>query len=99
MKKGTKNSKEIRDTKVIDATGKTLGRVASAAAMSLSGKDRVTFERHRYSGVPVKVINAGQIRITPKKLASIYHTRYSGMPGGLRILSGTETAEKKGMRE
>lgn len=85
--------------KTIDATGRTLGRVASEVAMSLMGKTKPTFERNKYSGFPVKVINASKLRITAKKLDEIYHTRYSGMRGGLRILKGTETMEKKGLKE
>lgn len=88
-----------KETKTIDASGKALGRVATEIAMSLMGKTKATFERNTYSGFPVKVVNASKIRITAKKLESIYHTRYSGIPGGLRILKGTETAEKKGMKE
>ena len=91
--------KETKQLKTIDASGRTLGRVASEVAMSLMGKTKATFERNVYSGFPVKVINASKLRITPKKLETIYHTRYSGIPGGLRILSGTETAEKKGLKE
>ncbi|MEK7563997.1 MAG: uL13 family ribosomal protein [Patescibacteria group bacterium] len=94
MKK--ENTKEI---KTIDAEGRTLGRVASEVAMSLMGKTKATFERHVYSGFPVKVVNASKLKITPKKLAEIYHTRYSGIPGGLRILSGTFTKETKGLKE
>ena len=60
------------------------------------GKTKATFERHIYSGFKVKVINASKIKITAKKLEEIYHTRYSGYRGGLRILKGTETVEKKG---
>ena len=90
------NTKEI---KIIDASGITLGRVATAVAMSLMGKTSASFERNTYSGFPVKVINAGKIRITTKKLEEIVHKRYSGMRGGLRILKGTETKEKKGMKE
>lgn len=96
MNKNT--SKEI-ESKIIDATGRTLGRVASEVAMSLMGKTKATFERNKYCGFPVKVINANKLRITTKKLAEIYHTRYSGIPGGLRILKGTETAEKQGLKE
>jgi large subunit ribosomal protein L13 len=88
-----------REEKVIDAQGRTLGRVASEVAMSLMGKTKATFERNKYSGLPVKVINASKLKITAKKLEEIYHTRYSGIPGGLRILKGTETAEKKGLKE
>ncbi|MCE9585144.1 uL13 family ribosomal protein [Candidatus Nomurabacteria bacterium] len=87
------------DEKVIDANGRTLGRVASEAAMSLMGKTKATFERNVYSGLPVKILNASKLKITAKKLEEIYHTRYSGYPGGLRVLKGTETAEKKGLKE
>lgn len=95
----TKEVKETRTIKTIDAKGRTLGRVATEIAMSLMGKTKASFERNQYSGMPVKVINASQIRITPKKLENIFHTRYSGIPGGLRILKGTETAEKRGLKE
>jgi len=67
--------------------------------MSLMGKTKPTFERNVYSGLPVKVINASKLRITAKKLAEIQHSRYSGIPGGLRVMKASETAEKKGMRE
>jgi large subunit ribosomal protein L13 len=96
MKKEIKSKYE---EKTIDASGRTLGRVATEVAMSLMGKTKVAFVRNAYSGVPVKVVNAGKIRITPKKLDQIYHTRYSGIPGGLRILKASETSEKKGMKE
>jgi len=88
-----------KENKMIDASGRTLGRVASEVAMSLMGKTKATFERNKYSGLSVTVMNASKLRITPKKLAKIYHTRYSGIPGGLRILKGTETAQKLGYRE
>lgn len=88
-----------KEEKVIDASGRTLGRVASEVAMSLMGKTKATFERNKYSGFPVKVVNASKLKITAKKLEEIYHTRYSGIPGGLRVLKGTETAEKRGLKE
>ena len=67
--------------------------------MSLMGKTSAKFERNVYSGFSVKVINASKLRITAKKLEEIYHQRYSGMRGGRRVLKGTETAEKKGLKE
>ena len=85
--------------KIIDANGRTLGRVASEVATFLMGKNRVSFERNKYSGVFVRVVNASKLRITSKKLAEIYHTRYSGIPGGLRVSSGLETAKKSGLKE
>ena len=96
--KTEKTNTNIKE-KTIDASGRTLGRVASETAISLLGKNRVTFERNVYSGAPVRVVNASKLRITPAKLAEIYHTRYSGIPGGLRILSGTETRDTKGLKE
>lgn len=87
------------EQKIIDASGMTLGRVASLVAVSLIGKDKASFERHTYSGSPVKVVNSSKIKITTKKLEEIFHTRYSGYRGGLRILKGTETKEKKGLKE
>ena len=97
----TKTSKEktTKGIRTIDASGRTLGRVATEVAMSLMGKTSPSFERNHYSGFPVKVVNASKLRITTKKLENIYHTRYSGIPGGLRIMFGTETAEKKGLKE
>lgn len=88
-----------KEIKIVDATGRTLGRVASEVAMFLMGKTSADFVRNQYSGFPVKVINASKLRITAKKLEEIYHTRYSGMRGGLRVLKGTETAEKQGFKE
>jgi|SRR3989344_9670151 len=96
QKTKTEAKKEIR---IVDASGQTLGRVASEAATFLMGKHQASFERNKYSGVPVKIMNASKLRITTKKLESIYHTRYSGIPGGLRITKGTETAAEKGLKE
>ncbi len=96
MKKETVN---VNTEKVIDAAGQTLGRVATEIATNLLGKNRTTFQRNVYSGVPVKVVNASKIRITPKKLEEIAHMRYSGYPGGLRTTKASETIEKKGWGE
>ena len=93
------NMKTATNVKTIDAAGRTLGRVATEVATSLLGKNRVQFERNVYSGVPVKVINASKLRITEKKLEEIFHTRYSGIPGGLRVIHGTETRDKEGLKE
>lgn len=95
MKKATTK----KETKIVDASGRTLGRVSTEIAMLLMGKTQASFERNVYSGLPVKVTNASKIKITTKKLEEIYHTRYSGIPGGLRIIKGTETKEKVGMGE
>ncbi len=85
-----------KEEKVIDASGRTLGRVASAAAIALSGKDRASFERHIYSGSPVRIVHASKLRISPEKLKSITHKRYSGYPGGFSEVSGPKILEKYG---
>ena len=94
-----KKQEKKKEEKVIDASDRTLGRVASEIASFLMGKNSASYERHLYKGFPVKVVNASKLKITAKKLEEIYHTRYSGYRGGLRILKGTETAEKKGLKE
>ena len=85
--------------KIIDAAGKSLGRVASEIAMSLMGKTSAKFERHVYCGFPVKVTNASKIKINPKKMAGVSHFKYSGHRGGLRTIKGAETIEKKCIQE
>ena len=87
------------EEKVINAEGRTLGRVASEVAMHLMGKTSPKFVRNAYSGFPVKVLNASKIKITAKKLDELVHKRYSGIHGGLRIVKGKETVEKKGFKE
>src|SRR5687767_14864120 len=91
--------KTTKEEKTIDASGKTLGRLASEIAVNLIGKNSASFERHKYSGAPVKVVNASKIRITPQKLEEITHKRYSGYPGGLRVVPASETITKKGWQE
>ncbi|MBI5139605.1 50S ribosomal protein L13 [Candidatus Nomurabacteria bacterium] len=92
-------NKKTTSQKTIDASGRTLGRVASEVAYFLMGKNKASFERNVYTGNKVEVVNSSKLSITPKKLESLYHTRYSGIPGGLRILKGDETASKKGLKE
>lgn len=105
MKTDKKTTKKIntkintREVKVIDASGKTLGRLCTEIAVSLMGKNKATFERNVYSGFPVTVTNSSKIRITNKKLKDIFHTRYSGYPGGLRILKASHTVDTKGFKE
>jgi large subunit ribosomal protein L13 len=63
-----KKEAKIEDKKIIDASGKTLGRVATEIAAVLLGKNKASFQRHMYSGSPVSVLNASKIKITNKKL-------------------------------
>ncbi len=87
------------NTRTIDASGRTLGRVASEVAFLLMGKNKTTYERNKYSGMDVNVVNASKLKITPQKLEEIFHTRYSGHPGGLKTIKAKETVKTKGFKE
>jgi len=74
----------IRETIEIDATGKAVGRVATEAAMALMGKHKPSFERRIDTGDFVKIVNAGQVTFSGRKLVQkdyFHHTQY---PGGIR---------------
>jgi large subunit ribosomal protein L13 len=86
-------------TTTIDASGMVIGRVASAAAKALMGKDAPTFERHKVTGGLVVIANAGKIKIDSRKLEGVQYAQYSGYPGGLRYESLAKVMEKKGIEE
>jgi len=83
-----------REWLVIDATGKSLGRVASEAAMLLRGKHKPIFTPHVDTGDHVIVINADQIRLTGNKgEENIYwHSQY---PGGLKSVTKSKMQASK----
>jgi len=72
---------------VIDAEGKTLGRLASEAARLLRGKHKPIYTPHIDTGDHVIIINAGKAVLTGKKLKTKVYTRYTGYPGGLRTMT------------
>jgi large subunit ribosomal protein L13 len=69
---------------VVDAEGQVLGRLASAVASRLRGKDKPTYAPHLDGGDFVVVVNAEKIRVTGRKLEQKSYIRHSGYPGGLR---------------
>jgi large subunit ribosomal protein L13 len=80
---------------VVDASGKTLGRLATEAASILSGKRNPRYTPFLDMGDHVIVINAARVRLTGlKSQAKIYH-RYTGFPGGLRSESFTRLLERR----
>lgn len=83
----------------IDATGQSLGRVASAAAALLLGKNEASFQKHMVADVKVKITNVSKIFFSQKKLKNKTYTRYTGHPGGLKKQSLEELITKKGVRE
>jgi large subunit ribosomal protein L13 len=69
---------------VIDADGRTLGRLASQVARLLSGKHKPIYATHIDTGDHVVVINASKIAVTGDKLRTKSYARHSGYPGGFR---------------
>jgi large subunit ribosomal protein L13 len=69
---------------VVDAEGKTLGRLASRIAHVLRGKHKPTYSAHMDLGDHIVVINAEKIRVTGRKAERKVYYRHTGYPGGLR---------------
>jgi len=72
---------------VVDAEGKTLGRLASEVASVLRGKNKPIYTPHVDCGDYVIVINAEKVEVTGKKRHDKIYKRHTGYPGGLRELS------------
>jgi len=84
-----------RDWLVVDATGKTLGRLATQLADVLRGKHKPEYTPHCDVGDFVVVINAEKIAVTGKKREEKLYHRYSGYPGGLRSRTFNEMIERR----
>jgi large subunit ribosomal protein L13 len=80
---------------VIDASGKTLGRLATKAADVLSGKLNPMYVPYIDTGDHVIVINAEKVRLTGLKAGQKLYRRYTGFPGGLREESFTRLLNRK----
>jgi large subunit ribosomal protein L13 len=80
---------------VVDAEGKTLGRLASQIADVLRGKRKPTYTPHVDVGDFVVVINAEKVRVTGNKLAAKRYWRHSGYPGGIRSRTLGEMLERR----
>ena len=72
---------------VVDATDKTLGRLATEIASYLRGKHKPIFTPHVDCGDYVIVINAEKIHVTGRKMDQKMYYRHSGYPGGLKSIN------------
>lgn len=79
---------------VVDAKGKTLGRLASRIAHVLMGKHKPEYTPHVDTGDYVIVVNADKVVLTGKKLDQKLYYRHSGYPGGLKIISARQMLQK-----
>ena len=80
--------------RVIDAEGKTLGRLATQIATILRGKDKPTFTRHMSVGDFVIVINASKIRVSGQKTNQKIYYHHTQYPGGLRKVTYRKMANR-----
>jgi large subunit ribosomal protein L13 len=79
---------------IIDASGKTLGRMATEIAHRLRGKHKPEYAPHMDNGDYVVVINAEKVKVTGNKgTDKIYHS-HTGYPGGIKSISFDKLLEK-----
>lgn len=96
MKTYSPKASEIqRDWLLVDASGKTLGRLATEVARRLRGKHKPTYTPHMDMGDYVVVVNARDIRVTGNKLNDKMYYRYSGYPGGMKSASLTKMLQAR----
>jgi large subunit ribosomal protein L13 len=87
MKTFSAKSEEIeRDWYVVDATGKTLGRLSTEIARRLKGKHKPQYTPHVDTGDYIVVVNASKIRVTGNKLKDKMYHRYTGYVGNLKSI-------------
>ena len=80
---------------VVDATGHTLGRLASEVAKVLRGKNKPIFTPHMDTGDYVIIVNADKIKVTGKKLEQKVYYRHSAYVGGMKETTLKEMLAKK----
>jgi large subunit ribosomal protein L13 len=88
MKTVFENSRTVRrDWFVVDAAGKTLGRLASAIAMRLRGKHKPAYTPHVDCGDNIIVVNAGKVAVTGDKLRAKIYYHHTGAIGGIKSIA------------
>ena len=91
MKTYATKAKEIeRKWHIVDASGKTLGRLASQIANLLMGKHKPTWVPYLDTGDYFIVLNAAKVRVTGRKAKQKAYYRHSGYPGGLKTTTFEE---------
>ncbi len=80
---------------VVDAEGKTLGRLATRVARLLTGKDKPVYTPFLDTGDHVIVINADKIRLTGKKATDKLYRHHTGYPGGLRSVAAGDLLARR----
>jgi len=84
-----------RSWHVVDANGKTLGRLASRVASVLKGKTKPIYTTHVDTGDFVIIVNADKIHLTGKKMDNKVYYHHSGYPGGLKSVTAGKLMKTK----
>jgi large subunit ribosomal protein L13 len=89
------NPVHVKETwHLVNAEGKTLGRLAARVAGVLRGKHRPTFTPHVDMGDHVVIVNAEKILLTGGKMETKLYRRHTGYPGGLKTASAKHVFQK-----
>lgn len=83
-----------RDWYVIDATGKTLGRLATEVARRLRGKHKPEYTPHVDTGDYIVIVNAEKVHVTGNKFNDKMYYQHSGYPGGMKSTSFEKMIQK-----
>ena len=89
-----KPAEVVRKWYVVDASGKTLGRLAARVAILLRGKHKPTFTPNVDTGDHVVIINAEKIHLTGDKMKTKTYSHHTGYPGGLKTVTAEHLHEK-----
>lgn len=84
-----------RDWYVIDAEGKTLGRLATEVARRLRGKHKPEYTPHVDTGDYIIIVNAEKVAVTGRKAQNKIYYSHSGYPGGIKEISFEKLIAKK----
>ena len=84
-----------RDWFVVDAAGKTLGRIATEIALRLRGKHKPEYTPHVDTGDYIIVVNADKVAVTGNKAKNKKYYSHSGFPGGIKEITFEKLLEKK----
>lgn len=99
MKTYSAKAHEIkRDWYIVDASSKTLGRLATEIARRLRGKHKAEYTPHVDTGDYIVVTNAEKVTVTGRKYKEKIYYRHSGFPGGIKSISFDKLQQKNPTR-
>ncbi len=88
-----------RQTHTIDASKKTLGRLATSIAVLLIGKHKPSFTPNKDDGDYVEIVHIDEMVLTGNKMEQKMYYHHTGYPGGLKSDSAARVVENKGIME